>query len=139
MLCSQHGNVSAFHANTSQGQVLVGYHTRDEAMRAQRSLNSSVLNNTTIRADLMSDIDVGSIMDQATSPATSTVSSLSQWSQSSTAPPRSAPFNKTEGSTPWNGATSIGGGVWGSGLWAPQQDDRHAGSHFLPENLLGGH
>lgn len=57
-LCSQHGPLLNFFVNQSNGQALVQYATRQEGMKAHRSLNSCVLGNTTILTEFVDESEV---------------------------------------------------------------------------------
>lgn len=57
-LCMQHGPLQLFHLSLNHGIALVQYTTREEASKAQVSLNNCVLGNTTILADIPSEIEV---------------------------------------------------------------------------------
>jgi trinucleotide repeat-containing gene 6 protein len=151
----QHGPLLMFHLNLNYGQAMVQYQSREEAMKAQKSLNACVLGNTTIMAEFANENDLVQLSDQNVN--TSSSSLWSQQSQPQQAPPQStqAPIhqqqhmirsqgqqlnNKYEANTSqWNGANlgSLQGGMWSTGssnLWGSS-----GLSHgLLPGDLLGG-
>ena len=53
--------------NLSQGTAIIAYKTRDEAVKAQRSLNNCVLSNTTIIADFATSADIARSRSQSQS------------------------------------------------------------------------
>ncbi|XP_022092498.1 trinucleotide repeat-containing gene 6C protein-like isoform X2 [Acanthaster planci] len=67
LLCLQHGPLEHFHMNLSQGTAIIAYKTRDEAFKAQRSLNTCVLSNTTIIADFATSADIARSRDRSQS------------------------------------------------------------------------
>ena len=163
-LCMQHGPLQAFHVFQSLGQGIVCYRSKDEAAKAQKALNTCSLGTTTIVAEFCVEADVQRLIEQGQSgqqqPAVNTsVSSLWPNPPSSTTSPatsqgppqRSTSFSsagsKLEAGSPgsqWNGASSVGGGMWSSGtgsssssLWAHALDEPPQ-NPLLPGDLLGG-
>lgn len=61
-LCMQHGPLIHFHLYLNQGIALCKYATREEASKAQMTLNSCFLGNTTIIAESPSENEVHSIL-----------------------------------------------------------------------------
>jgi len=57
-LCLQHGPLHNFFVNQHNGQALVQYSSRAEGLKAQKSLNSCVLGNTTIMAEFVEENEV---------------------------------------------------------------------------------
>lgn len=57
-LCRQHGPLLNFFVNQTNGQALVQYATRQEGLKAQQSLNTCVLGNTTILAEFVEEAEV---------------------------------------------------------------------------------
>lgn len=64
-LCLQHGPLSAFHLYLSQGIALVRYSSREEATKAQSTLNNCVLGNTTIFAEFANETDIQQFLQQS--------------------------------------------------------------------------
>ena len=147
----QHGPLKEFYLNLNAGQALVRYSAKEEAMKAQKSLNTCVLGNTTILAEFVSESEGAHLFEQLNpqqgpppappgpmpSPMSGSLSNL--WSH--TAPQHNAPpqFSYQRSSSHYApaGFGGSGGGMWGSGgaLWgAPSLDDHH----LLQGDLLGG-
>uniref|UniRef100_A0A1A9V7V6 UBA domain-containing protein n=1 Tax=Glossina austeni TaxID=7395 RepID=A0A1A9V7V6_GLOAU len=61
-LCMQHGPLLRFHLYLNQGIALCKYATREEASKAQMTLNNCFLGNTTICAESPSESEVDSIL-----------------------------------------------------------------------------
>lgn len=57
-LCSQHGPLQSFFVNTNSGQALIRYTTKEEALKAQKSLNSCVMYEATIIAEFVEESEV---------------------------------------------------------------------------------
>lgn len=57
-LCSQHGPLQSFFVNTNSGQALIRYTTKDEALKAQKSLNSCTMYEATITAEFVDESEV---------------------------------------------------------------------------------
>ena len=154
----QHGPLQTFILNLNAGQALVRYSNKEEAMKAQKSLNTCVLGNTTIIAEFVSESEAGRLLEQLNpqvqqaplqppggGPMSGPLSNL--WSQSGGQ--NAAPYNNYSRSqshyapglpkmdvNQWNGATAFGGsGPWGGGgLWGGPLDDHH----LLQGDILGG-
>ncbi|XP_052069647.1 trinucleotide repeat-containing gene 6C protein-like isoform X1 [Mytilus californianus] len=135
-LCMQHGPLVWFYLSLNNGQALVRYHSKEEAFKAQKSLNTCVLGNTTIVADFVSDNEAARFA--------MTAQSSSQWQ--SQQPNNSAYRQNSMGvcNDSWNQPAQANhmannynsGGMWGnggSGLWGG--DDHNANS--LLGNMLG--
>ena len=148
----QHGPLLMFHLNLNYGQALVQYQSKEEAMKAQKSLNACVLGNTTIMAEFASENDLAQLSDRNVN--TSSSSLWSQQSQPQQAPQSAPPLqqhvirsqnqqlsNKLDvgGTSQWNGANLGGlqGGMWSTGtsnLWG----STGLAHGLLPGDLLGG-
>lgn len=140
-LCKMHGPLQNFVLNSSSGQALICFKTRDDVMRAQKALNQCQFGSQIITAEYISEqeaVQVARTMSSSSAAgdlstsrgADSSLSGL--WSQNTSS---SSSSNKPVGGQQWNGASS-NSGVWGS-LWAgPSGLDEH--SSFLPNDLLGG-
>jgi trinucleotide repeat-containing gene 6 protein len=151
-LCIQQGALQTFLHSAQFGQAYVCYKSREDAIRAQKSLNALVFGNTAIIADFVSDAEVSRLQELSganppgSAPPTS--SAGAHWSQQ---PMHSGPrpaFGgpKFDQASPINGAANLsgaGGSMWGSGgtggggLWGPIEE--HPDNHMLPGGLLGGH
>ncbi|KAG5874249.1 hypothetical protein JTB14_027715 [Gonioctena quinquepunctata] len=131
-LCLQHGPLLSFHLYLHQGFALAKYSSREEAIKAQTTLNNCVLGNTTILAENPTDWDANTLLQHV----------ASQQSGSSGA---------------WRGSSkqSTGADTWSTGwannpstanLWAaPQLDNSDPArgtpsslNSYLPNDLLGG-
>lgn len=136
-LCLQHGPLVWFYLILHHGQALVRYNSREEAMKAQKSLNTCVLGNTTIVAEFVSDAEANRFVEQSPIPA-----QPSQWSQQQ----NSLSYrqsNRNEGS--WSSsqtqvpvAPGYPANMWtsssGGGLWGGSGVDEH---NALLGNMLG--
>lgn len=80
-LCMQHGPLQWFYLSLHNGQALVRYHSKEEAFKAQKSLNTCVLGNTTIVANFVSEAEATRIAEQSAMAA-----QPSQWSQQQSNP-----------------------------------------------------
>ena len=139
-LCQQHGPLQAFYLNLGYGQAIVRYGAKEEAAKAQVSLNSCVLGNTTIVAEFVSDADVARLLEQLNAQGSSSSSVQHQPSLM-----RTTSEVGGKDASQWNGASTVwssggigsGGGVGASGLWdgTPRLDEHNS---FLPGDLLSG-
>ena len=148
-LCQQHGPLQAFYLNLGYGQAIVRYGAKDEAAKAQMSLNSCVLGNTTIVAEFVSDADAGRLMEQLNAPGSSGgTMQQQQTGLMRTTSEAGGSYSTGSGgkdSSQWNGASTVwssggigsGGGVGASSLWdgTPGLDEHNS---FLPGDLLSG-
>ncbi|XP_062586935.1 protein Gawky-like isoform X4 [Saccostrea cucullata] len=80
-LCMQHGPLQWFYLSLHNGQALVRYHSKEEAFKAQKSLNTCVLGNTTIVANFVSEAEATRFAEQSAMAA-----QPSQWSQQQSNP-----------------------------------------------------
>lgn len=136
----QHGPLQNFYFNQRYGNALVRYNTKEEASKAQKSLNACSLSGASILAEFITESEFVRMADTSQTSAVASSAGLvsssggSPWL--SAGPPRSAPYNKADGSS-WNGAATnnVWGGSSGS-LWS-LPDER--GGALLPGDLLGGH
>ncbi len=129
--------------NLGYGQAIVRYGAKEEAVKAQKSLNSCVLGNTTIVADFVSDPDAARLLEQLNAQGGATGQQSQQPSLSRTISEAGGQFASGKvDSSQWNGASSMwssggsGSGV-GRSLWGgtPGLDEHHS---LLPGDLLGG-
>ncbi|XP_056642244.1 protein Gawky isoform X1 [Diorhabda sublineata] len=132
-LCLQHGPLLSFHLYLHQGFALAKYSSREEAIKAQTTLNNCVLGNTTILAENPTDWDANTLLQQVA--ASQQSGSSGAWRGSS-----KQPSGADTWSTGWpNNPTS-------TSLWAaPQLDNSDPArgtpsslNSFLPNDLLGG-
>ena len=111
----QHGPLQCFFVNTAHGQALVKYSTKEEAMKAQNSLNACPLGNTTIVAEFVSDNDAMRFVEQQNA-----ISAPSQWSQSAQVGNRQSAFglpsHRSSDMGNWNmsSGSSSGSSMWGN-------------------------
>lgn len=134
----QHGPLKYFYLSLQNGTAIVCYSTKEEAIKAQASLNTCVLGNTTIMAEFASESEIRRLVEQNQPVPGSSAggNNSSMWSQ----PTTSRSYSTSSTSHNWNG-TGLGhtGGMWssgstGGGLWgAPELD-----SNLIPGGLLGG-
>ncbi|KAL4239264.1 Trinucleotide repeat-containing protein 6A protein [Mactra antiquata] len=139
-LCMQHGPLQYFYLNLSHFQALVKYCSTEEAVKAQKALNTCLLSNTTIVAEFVSEAEAIRFVEQQNAMP----SAPSQWSQmgqprqsSAIGNPRQDMSMSTWGVTP---PTSSGSGMWGNSgsggsLWGDNLEDNSA--HNLLGNMLG--
>ncbi|XP_063170723.1 trinucleotide repeat-containing gene 6A protein isoform X2 [Candoia aspera] len=66
-LCMQHGPLITFHLNLPHGNALVRYSSKEEVMKAQKSLHMCVLGNTTILAEFASEEEISRFFAQGPS------------------------------------------------------------------------
>lgn len=138
----QHGPLQYFYLNLAHGQALVKYRSTEEAVKAQKSLNTCLLGNTTIVAEFVSEAEALRFVEQQSAMS----SAPSQWSQMGQPRQSSAIGNQRQdmsmsswGVTP---PTSMSGtGMWGNtsvgssaGLWDNMEDNS---AHNLLGNMLG--
>ncbi|XP_050502788.1 protein Gawky isoform X1 [Diabrotica virgifera virgifera] len=131
-LCLQHGPLLSFHLYLHQGFALAKYSSREEAIKAQTTLNNCVLGNTTILAENPTDWDANTLLQQVASQQSG---SSGAWRGSS-----KQPTGADTWSTGWPNNSSS------TSLWAaPQLDNSDPArgtpsslNSFLPNDLLGG-
>lgn len=63
-LCMQHGPLQHFDLYLNHGIALVMYASNREAAKAQKALNNCLLSNTTIHANMTSESDISTILQQ---------------------------------------------------------------------------
>ncbi|XP_045211672.1 trinucleotide repeat-containing gene 6C protein-like isoform X3 [Mercenaria mercenaria] len=140
-LCMQHGPLQYFYLNLAHGQALVKYRSTEEAVKAQKSLNTCLLGNTTIVAEFVSEVEALRFVEQQSAMS----AGPSQWSQMGQPRQSTAIGNqRQEMSMSWgvNPPTSMSGtGMWGNssggtsgGLWDNIEDNS---AHNLLGNMLG--
>ncbi|KAG8557528.1 hypothetical protein GDO81_016652 [Engystomops pustulosus] len=66
-LCMQHGPLITFHLNLPHGTALVRYSSKEEVVKAQKSLHMCVLGNTTILAEFASEEEISRFFAQGQS------------------------------------------------------------------------
>lgn len=134
-LCMQHGPLQYFYLNLAHGQALVKYKSTEEAVKAQKSLNTCLLGNTTIVAEFVSELEAHRFVEQQSAMS----SGPSQWSQMGQPRQSNAIGNQRQDMSSWGVTppTSMSGtGMWGNssgassgGLWDNMEDNHN--------NLLG--
>ncbi|XP_060584662.1 trinucleotide repeat-containing gene 6C protein-like isoform X2 [Ruditapes philippinarum] len=140
-LCMQHGPLQYFYLNLAHGQALVKYRSTEEAIKAQKSLNTCLLGNTTIVAEFVSEVEALRFVEQQSAMS----SGPSQWSQMGQPRQSTAIGNQRQDtSMSWGMAppTSMSGtGMWGNSsvgssgtLWDNIEDNS---THNLLGNMLG--
>ncbi|XP_069065791.1 trinucleotide repeat-containing gene 6A protein isoform X2 [Pleurodeles waltl] len=159
-LCMQHGPLITFHLNLPHGNALVRYSSKEEVVKAQKSLHMCVLGNTTILAEFASDEEISRFFAQGQS----LTPSPSGWQSMGSTPSRlgsmeaSHSFSNRNDLSHWNSSGLSGTGtgdlhgtsLWGTpsystSLWgtSSSSDPRGMGSpspigSFLPVDHLGG-
>ena len=138
-LCMQHGPLQYFYLNLAHGQALVKYRSTEEAIKAQKSLNTCLLGNTTIVAEFVSEVEALRFVEQQSAMS----SGPSQWSQMGQ-PRQSTAIGNQRQDTSWGMTppTSMSGtGMWGNSsggssgtLWDNIEDNS---THNLLGNMLG--
>ena len=132
-LCMQHGPLQCFYLNTAQGQALVKYSTKEEAMKAQNSLNECQLGDSTILAEFISDTDAVRFIEQQNA-----LSAPSQWSQSAQiGGNRQSAFGLPNQRTSDVGNWNMPSGSSGSSMWG-HADSNVRGDSTGAGNLWGG-
>ncbi|XP_013360256.1 PREDICTED: trinucleotide repeat-containing gene 6A protein isoform X8 [Chinchilla lanigera] len=158
-LCMQHGPLITFHLNLPHGNALVRYSSKEEVVKAQKSLHMCVLGNTTILAEFASEEEISRFFAQSQSLAPSPGwQSLGAGQGRLGALDCSHSFSSRADLNHWNGAglsgTNCGelhgASLWGAphystSLWGPPSggDPRGIGSPsplnaFLSVEHLGG-
>ncbi|KAM3916319.1 trinucleotide repeat-containing gene 6A protein isoform 3-T3 [Leptodactylus fuscus] len=66
-LCMQHGPLITFHLNLPHGTAVVRYSSKEEVVKAQKSLHMCVLGNTTILAEFASEEEISRFFAQGQS------------------------------------------------------------------------
>ncbi len=152
-LCQQHGPLQAFYLNLGYGQAIVRYGAKDEAAKAQMSLNSCVLGNTTIVAEFVTDADANRVLEQLNSQGGGAGGAGSLMRSASEAPGSGGGAGTPESKDGGGGGQwgSVGSGTaWSSGggassLWSAGADASPGGGSLdsdqntlLPGGLLSG-
>ncbi|XP_058815312.1 protein Gawky-like [Topomyia yanbarensis] len=153
-LCMQHGPLQSLQLYLNHGLALCKYSTREEANKAQQTLNNCPLGNSTIGAECPSDTEVQTYLQQLGAPTGNVAIGGGVNSSGSIVPPSSS-GSVTSVAQSWRQAPrSAGADAWGSGwppssagsgsssLWAPLEGATERGTpsnlnSFLPESLLG--
>ncbi|XP_014345410.1 trinucleotide repeat-containing gene 6A protein isoform X2 [Latimeria chalumnae] len=158
-LCLQHGPLITFHLNLPHGNALVRYSSKEEAIKAQKSLHMCVLGNTTILAEFASEEEISRFFAQGQSltPSPGWQSLGSSQNRIGSIDGSHSLSNRNDISH-WNGAGLSGTGsgdfhgtsLWGTpnystSLWGtPSNNDTRGISSpspinaFLPVDHLGG-
>lgn len=133
----QHGPLIYFYLNLSNGQALVKYRAPEEAIKAQKSLNTCLLGNTTIVAEFVSEAEAERLEQQL-----SAMSGPSQWSQGGGGGRQSSTIsggNVRHDS--WGSSTPVSSSLSGTGLWdssAPNKGSNNSSNLWGPvdDNLF---
>lgn len=135
-MCQQHGPLQAFYLNLGYGQAIVRYSGKGDAGKAQQALDSCVLGNTTIVAELVSDANAARLLEQLNAQGGSGGNSSLMRTTSEIGEKETSQWNGA--SAVWSsGGIGSGGGVGASSLWdgTPGLDEHNS---LLPGDLLGG-
>ncbi|KAJ7305906.1 hypothetical protein JRQ81_010272 [Phrynocephalus forsythii] len=131
-LCMQHGPLITFHLNLPHGNALVRYSSKEEVIKAQKSLHMCVLGNTTILAEFASDEEVSRFFAQgpslAPSPAWQSLGSNGLNHRLGSVEGSHAFSGRSDPNHPWNGAGLAGPGGSGSGSGSGGGGDLHSAS-----------
>lgn len=120
-LCAQHGPLLTFYLSLNNGNALVRYSSKEEAFKAQRSLNTCVLGNTTILADFANDGDIERFFNEQSHKGAPQVGSgeVNNWNNGFT-----SGTNSNWPTSSANSAWSNSGSLWGTpGLDPTLQND----------------
>ena len=126
----QHGPLVWFYLSLNNGQALVRYQSKEEAFKAQKSLNTCVLGNTTIVAEFVSDNEAARFAMAASQQSQPNNSVYRQSSMGVCNDSWSQPAQTNHMANNYN--SWVGGG--GSGLWGGG-DDHNANT--LLGNIMG--
>lgn len=147
-LCMQHGPLVTFHLSLPHGNALVRYGSKEEVVKAQKSLHMCVLGNTTILAEFASEEEISRFFAQSQS-----LAPAPSWQSLGSGQSRLGPLDCSHPfSSHWNGAglsgTSCGdlpgASLWGgphysASLWGPpSSSDPSPINAFLSVDHLGG-
>ncbi|XP_053550853.1 trinucleotide repeat-containing gene 6A protein isoform X2 [Bombina bombina] len=154
-LCMQHGPLITFHLNLPHGTALVRYSSKEEVVKAQKSLHMCVLGNTTILAEFASEEEISRFFAQGQS-MTPSPSWQSMGSGHSRLGSLDSPHNISNRGdiNHWNSPGASGSGdlhgtsLWGTpnystSLWgSPNSENRGLSSPspvgaYLPDHLSG--
>ncbi|XP_038401627.1 trinucleotide repeat-containing gene 6A protein-like isoform X2 [Canis lupus familiaris] len=120
-LCMQHGPLITFHLNLPHGNALVRYSSKEEVVKAQKSLHMCVLGNTTILAEFASEEEISRFFAQSQS-----LTPSPGWQSLGSSQSRlgsldcSHSFSSRTDLNHWNGAGLSGtncGDLHGTSLW----------------------
>ncbi|XP_043945175.1 trinucleotide repeat-containing gene 6A protein isoform X4 [Protopterus annectens] len=158
-LCMQHGPLITFHLSLPHGNALVRYSSKEEAIKAQKSLHMCVLGNTTILAEFATEGEINRFFAQGQS-----LTSSPSWQSLGSSQNRIGPiegshtYSNRNDFNHWNGAGLSGTGsgdlhgtsLWGTptysaSLWGTPSSSDTGGINspspinaFLPVDHLGG-
>ena len=147
-LCIQHGPLKNFHLFLNNGIALVMYASGREANKAQKALNNCLLGNTTIQANMTSEVDANTIIQQlgGGGQQSSRGATPSSVSNNMTQMPKSTSSSDSMWGNSMGGpATSIYSAGAGTSIWgAPTPSASEEGTRntpqlqpYLPGDLLG--
>merc|ERR1712008_281410 len=149
-LCIQHGPLKNFHLFLNNGIALVMYASGREANKAQKALNNCLLGNTTIQANMGSEVDANGIIQQlggggqqsSRGATPSSVSNMGSSNMGGSSNMASMPKSTSSSDSSMGGgpATSIYSGGAGPSIWgAPTVSGSETSQlqPYLPGDLLG--
>ncbi|KAF7237510.1 Trinucleotide repeat-containing gene 6A protein, partial [Varanus komodoensis] len=121
-LCMQHGPLKTFHLNLPCGNALVQYGSKEEVMKAQKSLHMCVLGNTTILAEFASEEEISRFFAQGPSltPSPAWQSLGAGQNRPGSLDGSRAFSHRSDLNTHWNGAGlagTSGGDLHDASLW----------------------
>lgn len=128
-LCMQHGPLQYFYLNLSNGQALVKYRAPEEAIKAQKSLNTCLLGNTTIVAEFVSEAEAQRLEQQL-----SAMSGPSQWSQGGQSGIVTGGNMRHDS---WGSSTPVPSSMAGTALWGSGGNKGSNSGGLWDENLIG--
>ena len=138
-LCIQHGPLKNFHLFLNNGIALVMYASGREATKAQKALNNCLLGNTTIQANMTTENEASSIMQQLGGGG-GNGQQASRGATPSSVANTLIPKSTSSGSDMWGNSSIYSGGssIWG----APTSEDQGQRNTpqlqpYLPGDLLG--
>lgn len=133
----QHGPLQYFYLNLANAQALVKYRSPDEAIKAQKSLNTCLLGNTTIVAEFVSEAEAQRMEQQLSAMS----GGPSQWSQGGRQSAVVGGGNMRHDS--WGSSTPVSSSLTGTSLWGSTGANKggNTGGNALwgpmDDNLLG--
>jgi len=137
-LCIQHGPLKNFHLFLNNGIAIVMYASGREATKAQKALNNCLLGNTTIQANMTSEAEANSIIQQLggggqQNSRGATPSSVSN----NMALPKSTSSNDMWGNSMVPTSIYSGNSIWGAPSASGPGTGEDGGQPYLPGDLLG--
>ncbi|XP_067950415.1 trinucleotide repeat-containing gene 6C protein-like isoform X2 [Watersipora subatra] len=131
-LCQQHGPLQHFFVSSNSGQALVRYTAKEEALKAQKSLNSCPMYEATITAEFIDENEVQRIIDQCQRQG-----SVGR-SHSVSAAPGSGVWPNTNNNSSSSNLWGSTGSVMHSAVGGSASTWGGVASGFLPASDIGG-